>query len=148
VWLCLRIFAFAAAVPVLLHLKLPRVATLLEPRQAPVAPAHGRVQTIITCVDLVLQIGRPLVRRGCLTRGLTLYYFLRRAGLELTLCFGLGQVREAFVGHCWLVHAGEPFLEARDPRPVFTVLYRLPDPGRTRGPAGQRHRGSDHTHAA
>jgi hypothetical protein len=74
-----------------------------------------------------LRVGRPLVRRGCLTRGITLYYFLRRAGADVRLCFGLGAVDggDGFDGHCWLVLAGEPYLEPRDPRPLYTEMYRF-----------------------
>jgi hypothetical protein len=65
------------------------------------------------------------VRRGCLTRGLTRYYFLRRAGMDIALCFGMGRRNGEFMGHCWLVKDNEPFLEAEDPRPLYTVMYRI-----------------------
>jgi hypothetical protein len=61
----------------------------------------------------------------------TLFWFLRRAGLNVELRFGLdpvdGQHGEAD-GHCWLTLNGEPFLEQRDPRSRFAELYRLPLP--------------------
>jgi hypothetical protein len=61
-----------------------------------------------------------------LTRGLTLFWFLRRAGLNVELRFGLDpSVGAAADGHCWLTLDGEPYLEARDPQ-RFTELYRLP----------------------
>jgi len=71
-----------------------------------------------------------LVRPGCLTRGITGYYILRRAGLDVALCFGMGPVRDpGGAGHCWLVLNGEPVLEAVDPRPAFTELVRLSSRG-------------------
>ncbi len=77
-------------------------------------------------VDKVIRWGRPLVRPGCLTRGITGYYVLRRAGLDVALCFGIGPVREAgLAGHCWLVLDGEPVLETTDPRLAFTELARI-----------------------
>src|ERR687893_539717 len=85
--LFLCIFVFAVAVPVLLRLKLPRLASLLEPKITPSPPEPDRIQQIASYVDAVLRVGRPLVRSGCLTRGLTLYYFCRRAGWDVTLCF-------------------------------------------------------------
>jgi hypothetical protein len=94
----------------------------------------ARVQFIVSAVDVMLRVGAPLVRPGCLTRGLTLYYFLRRAGLDVSLCFGIGTPRGAFVGHYWLVKDGEPFLEARDPRPLFTPVYSVPMRTRTLSP--------------
>lgn len=125
--LFLSIFGFAVATPVLLRLKLLRLQSLLEPKGAAPTPDLARVQKIGCYVDLALRLGRPLVRSGCLTRGLTLYYFVRRAGLEVTLCFGLGNLEDQFVGHCWLVKDGEPFMETRDPRPRFTEVYRIPN---------------------
>jgi hypothetical protein len=57
----------------------------------------------------------------------TLFWFLRRAGLDVELVFGLDPAMgEAADGHCWLALAGEPFLEKVDPRSRFTEVYRLP----------------------
>ena len=128
--LALRIFLFAAAVPVLLRLPLPRLYTLLEPCTGSPPPEPARVHTLVSTVEAILQAGRPLLCPSCLTRGLTLYYFLRRAGLRVTLCFGIGAPGDTFVGHCWLAKDGEPFLEARDPRLLFTVIYSFPEESR------------------
>ena len=122
-FLLLHMLVFATAVPLLLRLKLSRLQPLLEPKALPSTPEPARVQKIVSLVDAVLQTGKPLVRPGCLTRGVTLYYFLSRSGLEVTLCFGMGTVRDEFVGHCWLSRDGEPFLEETDPRPLFTEVH-------------------------
>lgn len=80
----------------------------------------------------MIRWGGPLVRPGCLTRGITGYYLLRRAGLDVALCFGIGPRHSAGVtGHCWIVLDGEPVLEAVDPRPAFTELVRLSSRGLT-----------------
>src|SRR5690349_16561068 len=92
VLLCLRIFLFASAVPALLRLEMPRLQSLLEPKRPLSSPDPARVRKIVRYVDSLLRSGGPLVRLSCLTRGLTLYYFLRRAGLDVTLCFGMGRV--------------------------------------------------------
>jgi hypothetical protein len=73
----------------------------------------------------MLEAARPLVRRGCLTRGLTLYASLRRAGVDVQLTFGMGPTGAAvdgYDGHCWLVLDGEPYLEQRDPRQHYTPM--------------------------
>ncbi len=135
--LFLRILAFAAAVPYLLRLKLSRVAWALEPGRRPSAVREDNVRKITAYVEAAIRRGRPLVRPGCLTRGLTRYYFLRRAGIDLALCFGMGRLDEKFVGHCWLVKDGEPFLEAEDPRPRYAEMYRISRAGsRASTPAG------------
>lgn len=92
-------------------------------------PIDADPDTIVRLVDGVMRVGAPLVRPGCLTRGVTLYYFLRRAGEPVSLQFGIGELDGEPVGHCWLIKGGEPFLEARDPRPVFQSLYTFPAQG-------------------
>jgi hypothetical protein len=82
-----------------------------------------RAERIIRHTDFVCRKGRRLIARLCLTRGLTLFYFLRRAGVNATLVFGAGTVRDDFAGHCWLVRNGEPYLERVDPRILFTPIY-------------------------
>jgi hypothetical protein len=124
VFLFLRVFFFAAAVPFLLRLKVSRVKALLEPR-IPSSADRDRVEQITKYVEMAIREGRPLVRPGCLTRGVTRYYFFRREGMDVSLCFGMGQVKEEFVGHCWLVKNGVPFLETRDPRPLYAEMYRI-----------------------
>lgn len=125
--LFLQISAFAATVPYLLRLKLSRVADVLEWGR------HGRaaheqqnqVEKVAAYVELAIRRGRPIVRPGCLTRGLTRYYFFRRAGMDVALCFGMGRIEQGFMGHCWLVKDGDPFLELEDPRPLYAEVYRI-----------------------
>jgi hypothetical protein len=124
VFLFLQILFFAAVVPILLRLKLWRVEALLEPKIHGMAE-RDRVEQIVAYVEIAIREGRPLIHAGCLTRGVTRYYFLRRDGLDVSLCFGVGRLQEEFVGHCWLVKDGVPFLETQDPRPVYTVMYRI-----------------------
>ncbi|HSK76832.1 MAG TPA: lasso peptide biosynthesis B2 protein [Thermoanaerobaculia bacterium] len=123
----LRVLLLAAAVPFLLRiLKLPELRFWLEPRgPLPPSPAPGEVARMVQRIDRLLAAGRPVVRSGCLTRGVTLYYFLRRAGADVSLCFGMGEVQGRFEGHCWLVCQGEPLAERRDPRPLFAETWRI-----------------------
>lgn len=117
-----RVLFIAAAVPFLLRLKISRLQALLEPRNS--SPTdRDRVEQIAEYVEKAIRKGRPLVRPGCLTRGVTRYYFLRRDGVDVSLCFGMGRVDGMFVGHCWLVKEGEPFMETRDPRPLYAEMY-------------------------
>jgi hypothetical protein len=122
VFLFFQVLFFAAAVPFLLRLKLSRVEALLEPR-IPSSAERDRVEQIAEYVEMAIREGHPLVRPGCLTRGVTRYYFFRRDGMDVSLCFGMGQVTEDFVGHCWLVKDGAPFMETRDPRPLYAEMY-------------------------
>jgi hypothetical protein len=124
VFLFFQILFFAAAVPFLLRLKLSRVEALLEPKN-PSPAERDRVEQITEYVEMAMREGRPLVRPGCLTRGVTRYYFFRRYGMEVSLCFGMGQVDGKYVGHCWLVKDGVPFMETRDPRPLYSEMHRI-----------------------
>lgn len=124
-----RVSAFAACVPLLMRLPLPRVAALLSRADRSSKPADwARAERVPRILGLAHQAFRPLVRSGCLTRGVTLFWFLRRAGVDVVLCFGLDASGVEAGGHCWLVRDGQPYLEQRDPRPRFTETYRLPRP--------------------
>lgn len=121
-----RIFLFAASVPALLRFNIPQLQWVLEPGNLPPFADPKRVQKITACVNVMLNANMPFIRPGCLTRGITLYYFLKRSGLNLKLSFGLGEIEGRYVGHCWLVRDGAPYLESRDPRPVFAEVFSIP----------------------
>lgn len=121
--------AFAATVPLMMRLPLPRLSALLTPSARRRVPASAAdVERLERIIDLAPRVARPLVRPGCLTRGVTLFWFLRRAGVDVELSFGLDAQDGATEGHCWLSLDDEPFLERVDPRPRFAELYRLPAP--------------------
>lgn len=130
-----RVLLFAAiAAPLLLRLvKLTRLRDWLEPsspppRLADAADAAG-IEALVRRLDALLAAGRPLVRSGCLTRGLTLYRFLRLAGADVSLHFGMGKMNGELTGHCWLVFGGEPLAEPRDPRPLYVETWRIAPDG-------------------
>jgi len=125
--LTVRVVAFAVLVPLLLRLrKLPDLPAWVEPRRrAPAPPAPEEVEALVRRIDEILIAGRPAVRTGCMVRGLTLYRFLRRAGAEVSLRFGVGTIRGEFAAHCWIVYRGEPLEEPHDPRPLFTETWRI-----------------------
>lgn len=120
-----RIAVFAALVPLLMRLPVRSVGRFVEPRRAPLHVRAGQEQRIVRFVELALRGGRPIIRSSCLTRGLTRYYFLRRAGVDVSLVFGVGRPTVGFSGHCWLVKDGVPHLESQDPRDIFTETYRI-----------------------
>jgi transglutaminase superfamily protein len=121
-----QFFVVAALIPGLMRFPLKRVKDLLEPSGALPEPDGARERHVLALVSLVLDFGRLVFRPTCLTRGITRYYALRRAGVDVALAFGIGQPTGGKVdGHCWLVKDGQPFLEAQDPRDTFTEMYRV-----------------------
>ena len=125
--LLVRIFLFASAVPLLMRMRPRTLARLLGTSMKNVeAASPERVARILRHFQLARRIGSPLVRTGCLTRGLTLYYVLRRAGVDVALCFGVARSAGEFTGHCWLSQGGAPFLEDPDPRPLYAHVFSIP----------------------
>lgn len=126
----LHVLLFAALVPLILRVrKLPGLPAWLEPSGAvPPPPSPSEVAARVHRIDALIAAGRPFVRSGCLVRGLTLYRFLRRAGADVSLRFGIGTMGGGFAAHCWVVYAGEPLAEPRDPRPLFEETWRI-EPG-------------------
>ena len=123
-----RVASFAAIVPVIMRLPLPMVAALLERASRP-RPRGNQVspEQLSRFVEVASVLAGPVVKTGCLTRGVTMYRFLRRSGMDVDLCFGIDpELGHAADGHCWLALNGEPYLEKVDPRERFAEVYRLP----------------------
>jgi hypothetical protein len=120
-----RVATFAALVPLLLRLGPDRLGRVLDGRIGRHRPRPVDPERIVAHLEQAMR-GRPIVRRSCLTRGLTMYWFLRRGGLPVRLHFGMGQVGDVLEGHCWIERDGAPFLEPYDPRPTFTGIYSYP----------------------
>ena len=127
--LFIHLISFAALVPALMRLPLPRLAAVVTRPPRVTRASAAKVEQLERLVALAPRVAWPLVKTGCLTRGVTLFWFLRRAGLDVELRFGLDPGGEDPAdGHCWLALDGEPFLEKQDYRSRFTELYRMPLP--------------------
>jgi len=64
-----------------MRLPIDRLARWIEPSGRPAsAPSPTDVFALVASIDHWLVRARPIVKSGCLTRGVTLYRFLRRAG--------------------------------------------------------------------
>ena len=123
--LAAEVVVFAAFVPLLMRLPIDRVARLIvRPSDAPASSAVD-VDALVAAVDRWLAAARPFVRSGCVVRGVTLYRFLRRAGADVSLRFGVGMVDGEMAGHCWIVYRGEPLAERRDPRGLFVETWAM-----------------------
>jgi hypothetical protein len=139
----IRLTAVAALVPFIMRRGLPWLQRWTEPKRS-VSVSDDRADVLVgqygRWVDAVIRRGQPVVRRGCLTHGVTLYYGLRRRGIDVSLVFGIGPVNGAMEGHCWIELDGQPVLEPADPRAAFTEVTRISRFGVTGGalPVGLR----------
>ena len=70
--------------------QLPQVEKWLVPATPQRAVDPAMVQKLIRYTDGALKMGKPLTQVRCLTRGVTLYYFLSRTGIDISLYFGRG----------------------------------------------------------
>jgi transglutaminase superfamily protein len=125
-----RVALFAVSAHALMRLRFDLLAALLERARVSLAPDAEELDRVEGVVERVLARRLPLVRHTCLTRSVTRYYFLRRAGADVELVFGLGKVGGSYEGHCWVMRDGEPYREQMDPRPIFTPVYAIPRHGR------------------
>jgi Transglutaminase-like superfamily len=125
--LLMRILVFAIAVPVRTRAKPASWDQFAGGERRGAEPVSAdAVEQTAHYVDAVLVTFSPLVRPGCLVRGLTMYHFLREAGVDVSLSFGVGRLGEDFTGHCWLVKDGAPFLETGQPDRDYIETFRLP----------------------
>jgi hypothetical protein len=132
-----RLVTHAAALTVssrlLRRLSLSHLQRVLEPRRHRTlrgdAARHAGAE-YASIVDTVIRRGQPVVVPGCMTRGITLYALLRRAGVDVVLQFGVNPDLDGRAeGHCWLEYEGAPFLERTDPRTSFTGIARISSAG-------------------
>ena len=123
--LLITVTGLAIAVPLLARLSPTRLDSWLDPRgQRPVR--RDRWAAIPHLVDVCIAAFQPIVRPGCLTRGITSYALLRRAGLDVSLVFGMGRTDDRDEGHCWLSRDGVPWLEKVDPHDHFVAMTSFP----------------------
>jgi hypothetical protein len=112
---------FASCARLIARLPPTRLERALEPRRR-----RGDADAVAARVERVLSRTEPVLRHTCLTRGLTRYYFLRRAGADVQLVFGLGEIDGRHEGHCWIRRDGEIYREATDPDERFATIYVIP----------------------
>lgn len=119
------ICAFAPLAPCVMRVPLPVLGRwLVRPvgRRRVTAVPPARVAELVSLAQMV---AHPLVRRGCITRGVSLLWLLRRQGLPVELAFGLGDPTKDPSGHCWLMLDDRPFLESPDSAAMFVEIHRF-----------------------
>ncbi len=140
--LFMQMFSLVTVLPAMLKLlSIPRLMKLLTPRDMTIPLNHDTFEVrdkIVKYADYILGRSFWIFKSTCLKRSLVLYHFLRRAGINVQICFGVrykedsprkGSSKE-LEGHAWLLCMGEIFLE-RNAAMVreYTVTYCFPAKG-------------------
>jgi hypothetical protein len=117
--------AVAAAAPALARLRPARLVRVLS-LAARRPPGAGVAPEALTRAERALGIVGRVRPQSCLTRGITRFVVLRRAGMPVELVFGMSAAGSDG-GHCWLELEGQPYLETTDPRRLFPEVFRVPE---------------------
>lgn len=118
-----QVLALARELPDRLEQPLPDALRGLTPPTEPQALPGDTMRQIVDALT-ALGAGRPL--GICLRRSLLRYYFLRRAGLPLTIHFGARRLGDDIAGHAWLTLDGQPYYEKPEHVLLHTLMWSYP----------------------
>ncbi|MDX1428985.1 MAG: lasso peptide biosynthesis B2 protein [Rhodothermales bacterium] len=98
------------------------------------APAEQRDRIDIGRINWLTRgvLRRLFSGRYCMKRSLILFHFLRKAGREARIVFGVTKEEGKLEGHAWVTVNGEPYAE-EGPVDKYTVTYVYPDSASTSG---------------
>ena len=143
VWFFTQIFFLVTLLPVMLKLfSLPRLMKMFTPRDLKVYESFDIEELkckVIKFTDYVLSRKYVKGKNICLRRSLVLYYFLRKLGNNVTICFGvrynemqpLSSTQKKLEGHAWLLYHGEIFLERNaEATKTYKMTYSFPKVGK------------------
>ncbi len=140
IWLFSQIFFLVTTLPLILRLfSLPRLMELFTPRVLKVYESFDAEELkykVVKFTDYVLSRKYLKCNNTCLRRSLVLYYFLRKSGINVHVCFGVryndvqpaSQTQKKLKGHAWLLHKGEIFLEKNiEETKTYKLTYCFPE---------------------
>jgi hypothetical protein len=91
---------------------------------------------IVKYTDYILDANLWTYKNKCLKRSLILYYYLRKLGMNVHICFGVrhnsqtlnGKSKEKLEGHAWLLYNGDIFLETNIAETkTYKMTYCFPE---------------------
>ena len=141
IWLFIQIFLLVTVLPFrlkFLSLPLPRVMKTLAPRDFKICRNMDMEKLkgkIVKFTDYILGRNFFMYKSTCLKRSLVLYYFLRKSGINVHICFGVKyndklsdkEAKEKLEGHAWLLYQGDIFLERNvELTKTYTITYYFP----------------------
>lgn len=129
-WLMTRMaFAYLAVSVLARLLALPRAFAMLSPRVSSREEDARRIAVIVNALDTLLTARVPFIRPQCWRRAVVLHRFLRGAGVDTVIVFGVrtdgGRTVEA---HAWVERGGRPYAEAADTS-SYQRVFEFPSGG-------------------
>jgi len=130
VWLMARMALAYFAVSVLARLlPLPKAFAFISPRLGAGGGDAGRAAAIVNAVDTLLTARIPLIYPQCWRRAAVLHRFLRHAGLDTRIVFGVRMDGTRTVeAHAWLERDRKPFAETGQTA-AYQRVFEFPSEG-------------------
>lgn len=127
-WLMYRMALAYVAVSALARLlPLPRAFALVSPRLGFSRPDEESVGRVVNALDTLLAAQIPFIQPQCWRRAAVLHRFLRLAGVDTTIVFGVRtDGAQAVEAHAWIERGGQPFAEAAQTT-SFRRVFEFPD---------------------
>lgn len=120
--LLLQITVLACLLPLLLRwVKLPTLLKVLKPWNRTATVERKQVDKIVRFTNFIVGMGFT-GKRTCLKKSLLLYHFLRRAGVNVEMNFGIRKAK-GLIGHSWLTYQANPYLDDEKSTRDFEIIY-------------------------
>lgn len=96
-------------------LPLPKAFAAMSPRLGSPPGDQRKTEAIVNALDTLLTARIPLIPPQCWRRAVVLHRFLRHAGIDTVIVFGVRTDGTRTVeAHAWVESEGQPFAEAAD----------------------------------
>lgn len=131
--ICLKAALLLLPYPLLKQvLSLPALVRFYGGRLGAVDPTID-VARLTELIRRLLQLHRAMFRPNCVKQSLLLFHFLRGAGRDTQIHFGVAKTGEKGLhGHAWVSVDDRPIAETADPLERFKVICSFPEkPGGT-----------------
>ncbi|MGH7801226.1 MAG: lasso peptide biosynthesis B2 protein [Thermodesulfobacteriota bacterium] len=134
--LFIQIFILVTVLPILIKLlSLPRLMKLLTPNGVKVfnnQDSDRTIEKVVKYTGYILSRNFWIYKAICWKRALVLYHFLRKAGLNVQICFGVRlpniEAKDELEGHAWLIYNGGVFLERDiEMTKTYKATYSYPE---------------------
>ena len=122
-----EVFLLASLLPILLRLfSLPSIMRYLTPAKTEDNEVPWKIDLIVKAVNKILGAGFFIYHPTCLKKSLILYHFLKKAGMNVVIHFGVRKRDGALDGHSWITKKGKRIYDNLDTVDDFSITYSYP----------------------